>query len=397
MGKHPDIFQKCREFTEARKLKEAGLYPYFRPIESGPGSKVIVDGQEIIMVGSNNYLGLTNDDRTVESAQKATRKYGTSCTGSRFLNGTLDLHEKLERELADFMQEDAAITFTTGYQTNLGIIPTIVGKDDTVIIDRQDHACIYDGSRLSFGRTLKYEHNNMEDLEQKLQNVDDDKGVLIAVDGVYSMEGDLTPLPELVELKNKYNARLLVDDAHSIGVLGEHGRGTAEHFGLEDEVDLIMGTFSKSFASLGGFVSGEEEVINYIKHNARSLIFSASMPPANVQSVRTSLEIIRNEPERREKLWDNVAYMQDELDALGLDIGNSETPVIPIIVGGDSKTFKVWQDLLTNGVYTNPCVSPAVEEGRSLIRTSYMATHSRDELDTVLSVFEKVGEKHGLC
>lgn len=396
MAKHPDLFQKCKEFTEAREIKEAGLYPYFRPIESGPGSKVTVDGQELIMIGSNNYLGLTNDPRTVQAAQEAAEKYGTSCTGSRFLNGTLDLHEKLEDELADFMQEDAALAFTTGYQTNLGIVPTIVGKDDAIIIDREDHACIYDGSRLAFGRTLKYEHNNMQDLEEKLQNVDDDKGILIAVDGVYSMEGDLAPLPDIVELKNKYNARLFVDDAHSIGVLGEHGRGTAEHFGLEDEVDLVMGTFSKSFASLGGFVSGDDDVINYIKHNARSLIFSASMPPANVQSVRKSLEIIQEEPERREQLWDNVSYMQEELDELNLDIADSETPVIPIIVGEDYKTFKVWKDLLKNGVYTNPCVSPAVEKGRSLIRTSYMATHSRDELNKVLSVFEHVGDKHGI-
>ncbi len=396
MSEHPDLFRKAEEFTTAEEVQEAGLYPYFKAIESGPGTTVTVDGRETIMVGSNNYLGLTRDPRVIEASREAIEEYGTSCTGSRFLNGTLDLHEKLEAELADFMNEDAALTFTTGFQTNLGIIPTLVGKNDAVVIDRQNHASIIDGCRLSFGRTLKFRHNDVDDLENRLQNVEDDAGILIVVDGVFSMEGDLAPLPEIVELKEKYNARLLVDDAHSIGVMGEHGRGTAEHYGLEDEVDLVMGTFSKSFASLGGFVAGDDYVIDYVKNNARSLIFSASIPPANIQSVRASLKIIREEPERRERLWENVSFMRSALNELGLNTGKSETPVIPIIVGDDMDTFSVWKALLELGVYTNPCVSPAVEPGRSLIRTSYMATHSREELNQVVDAMKKVAEEFDL-
>ncbi len=396
MPDHPDLFRKCEEFTESREVQEAGLYPYFKPIQSGPGTRVNVDGEEIIMIGSNNYLGLTNNEEVVAAAREAVQKYGTSCTGSRFLNGTLDLHEKLEQELSDFMQMDNSIVFSTGFQTNLGIIPTIVNKNDTVVIDRENHASIYDGCRLSFGRTLKYEHKNMDDLRRVLDHVDDDSGILIVTDGVFSMEGDLAPLPELVEIKNEYNARLMVDDAHSIGVMGENGRGTAEHFGLEDEVDLVMGTFSKSFASLGGFVSGDGEVIDYIKHNARSLIFSASMPPATIEAARKALDIIRSEPERREKLWENTKFMRESFEELGLDTGQSATPIIPIIVGEETKTFSLWKELFKNNVYTNPCVNPAVEPGRCLIRTSYMATHSRDELQQVVDVFEHVGEKFGL-
>lgn len=396
MAERPDLFQKCEEFTSAREVREAGLYPYFRAIESGPGSRVEVDGEEIIMVGSNNYLGLTEDERVKEASAQGIHEYGTSCTGSRFLNGTLDLHESLENELADFMQKDEALTFTTGFQTNLGVIPTLVQKDDTVVIDRQNHASIYDGARLSFGRTLKFDHNDMDDLVQRLEQVEDDSGILIVVDGVFSMEGDLAPLPELVEIKNEFGARLLVDDAHSVGVLGDHGRGTAEHFGVEDEVDLVLGTFSKSFASLGGFICGDSQVIDFIQHNARSLIFSASMPPAAVESVRTSLDIIRNEPERREKLWNNTEMMRRELNEMGLDTGNSNTPVIPVIVGEELKTYSVWKELFKRGVYTNACVSPAVPEGKSLIRTSYMATHTEDELRQVIETFREVGDKFDL-
>ncbi len=396
MSEHPDLFQKAEEYSTAQELQDEGLYAYFRAIESGPGTTVTVNGQETIMVGSNNYLGLTNDPRVIDASRTAIKEYGTSCTGSRFLNGTLDLHEQLEAELADFMNKEAALTFTTGFQTNLGIIPSIVGKNDTVVIDRENHASIIDGCRLSFGRTLKFKHNDMADLEQRLQNVDDGGGILIVLDGVFSMEGDLAPLPEVVELKNKYNARLMVDDAHSIGVLGEHGRGTAEHFGVEDEVDLIMGTFSKSFASIGGFVAGDEYVIDFIKNNARSLMFSASIPPGNIESARKALQIIREEPERRDRLWENVSYMQNALDELGLNTGESESPVIPIIVGEYLDTFAVWKELLKEGVYTNPCVSPAVEPGGSLIRTSYMATHSKEELDQVVEAMKTVGEKFDL-
>ncbi len=388
-----DLFSKCYNFTRARQAMEEGWYPYFKAIDSGASTRVIIDGKELIMIGSNNYLGLTQDPRVKKAAMEAVEKYGSGCTGSRFLNGTLTLHEELESQLADFMQREAALVFSTGFQTNLGTIATLVGKDDLIFADRDNHASIVDGCRLSFGRTIKYRHNDMEDLERKLAANPNSGGKLLVADGVFSMGGDILDLPHLVKLAKKYGARTMVDDAHSIGVLGAHGRGTAEHFGLEDQVDLVMGTFSKSFASLGGFIAGESRVVDYVKHHARALIFSASPTPAAVAAVLAALEILRNEPERRERLWANVRKMKQAFDEMGFNTGNTQTPIIPIIIGDDMKTFEFWRELYQNGVFANPVISPAVPPGQSLIRTSYMATHSDEELDTVLQVFERIGKR----
>lgn len=391
-----DLFEKAYRFTRARELQEQGWYPYFKAIQSGADSEVMIDGKKLIMIGSNNYLGLTQDSRIKEAAKKAIDEFGSGCTGSRFLNGTLSLHVKLEEKLAEFMNAEAALIFSTGLQTNLGTISTIVGKDDIIYTDRNNHASILDGSRLSFGRVVKFKHNNMRDLERLLAASNPDSGKLIAVDGVFSMEGNLIDLPNLVKLAQQYRARVMVDDAHSIGVFGKHGRGTAEHFGLEDEVDIIMGTFSKSYASLGGYIVAEAKVIDYIKHHSRALIFSASIPPANAASVLAALEIIKNEPERRERLWKNVRKMKSALDELGFDTCGSESPIIPIVIGEMMDTFVFWRKLYENGVFANPAIPPAVPPGKSLIRTSYMATHTEEELNIVLDVFEKLGKEFGL-
>ncbi len=392
-----DLFSKCYNFTRAKEIIEAGIYPYFRPIESGADTQVVINGKPVIMIGSNNYLGLTQDPRVKKAAQDAIEKFGTGCTGSRFLNGTLSLHEELEERLADFMQREAALVFSTGFQTNLGTISTIVGKDDLIFADRENHASIVDGCRLAFGKTVKYRHNDMNDLERLLKiHEDDDAGKLIVSDGVFSMGGDIVDLPRMVELGKQYGARIMIDDAHSMGVLGDHGRGTAEHFGLEDQVDIVMGTFSKSFASIGGFIAGDEQIIHYIKHHSRSLIFSASPPPASVATVLACLDILEKEPERRERLWAVTDKMRKGFKELGFNTGNSETPIIPVIIGDDDTTFAFWKALFDNGVYTNPVISPAVPPGMSLIRTSYMATHTDEEMDTVLGVFEKVGKQLGI-
>jgi len=354
----------------------------------------MIDGKKMIMIGSNNYLGLTQDERVKNAAKEAVDRFGSGCTGSRFLNGTLSLHEELEERLADFMQCEAALIFSTGFQTNQGTVSTIVGKDDIVFGDRDNHASIVDACRLAFGKLFKYRHNDMDDLERLLKaNQDHFGGKLIVTDGVFSMGGDIVDLPRLVELSKKYNARVMVDDAHSVGVLGANGRGTAEHFGLEDKVDIIMGTFSKSFASIGGFIVADAEVIHYIKHGSRALIFSASMPPAATATVIAALDILINEPERRERLWANVNKMRKGFQELGFNTGNSETPIIPVIIGEDEATFAFWKLVYENGIFTNPVISPAVPPGMSLIRTSYMATHSDEELNTVLDVFEKVGKQ----
>ncbi len=373
-----------------------GFYPYFNPISSGADTEVIINGRKIIMIGSNNYLGLTNHPRVKLAAIEAIDKYGSSCTGSRFLNGTLDIHEELERRLAKFMKKEAALVFSTGFQTNLGTISSLVNKGDFMITDRADHASIVDGCRLSFGRVLKYKHNDMAELERVLANCDKDGGKMIIVDGVFSMEGDIANLPEMTKLAKKYDARLMVDDAHSIGVLGENGRGTAEHFGLNDEVDLIMGTFSKSFASIGGFIAGKEDVIHYIKHFARALIFSASMPPSAVATCLAALNIIETEPERRERLWKITHRMQKEYKSMGFDIGPTQTPIIPIYIGDNMKCFQFWKMLFDEGIFTNPIVAPAVPPGSQLLRTSYTATHTVQQMDRVLEVFEKVGKKMGV-
>ncbi len=393
--KSADIFDKCFRFDKAKALISQGLYPYFRAIESAQDPEIIIKGRKMIMVGSNNYLGLTNHPKVKEAAIEAIKKYGTGCAGSRFLNGTLDIHVKLEEKLAGFMRKEAALIFSTGFQVNLGVISALIGKDDVAIIDKMDHASIIDGCRLSFGEIKKFKHNDMADLERILKDYED-KGKLIVVDGVFSMEGDIANLPEIVALAKKYGARVMVDDAHSIGVLGKTGRGTAEHFELEDDVDLIMGTYSKSLASIGGFISGTEDTIHFIKHHARSLIFSASPPPASVASVSAALDIIENEPERREMLWKNTRKMFNSFKELGLRVGPSQTPIIPIIVGEDEKAFVMAMMLQEEGIFANVAVSPAVPNGKALIRTSYMATHTDEHLDKVLKAFEKVGKALGL-
>ncbi len=394
-----DLFQKCFEFTAADDVKALGIYPYFHPLQSAPGNEVVVDGKRCIMVGSNNYLGLVDHPKVKEAAANAARKYGSGCTGSRFLNGTLDLHLELESRLAKFMHKDAAQVFSTGFQTNLGAISALVAKNDAIIIDRQVHASIVDGCRLSYGKVYKFAHNDMEDFERVIANVrsiNSRGGILVVVDGIFSMEGDIIKLPGLVKIAKEYQARVFVDDAHSVGVLGPTGAGTAEHFGLVDQVDLTMGTFSKSFASLGGFVAGDAKVIDYIKHNARSLIFSASIPPSNAAAVLAALDIIEAEPERRENLWRHARRMKTEFDRLGFNTGHSETPIVPIVVGGDLDAFAFWKDLFDNGVFTNPVISPAVPPGQALIRTSYTASHTDDQLDKVVEVMAKVGRAKGL-
>jgi 8-amino-7-oxononanoate synthase len=391
-----DIFEKCRHFTTAKDAMAAGLYPFFSEVESSLGTKAIIDGKEVIMIGSNNYLGLTTHPKVVEAAINAVRKYGSGCTGSRFLNGNLDIHIELENRLAKFMNKDAALVFSTGFQTNLGGISSIVGRGDSVYIDREDHASIVDGCRLGFGKVFKFKHNDMEDLDRILRENQNNSPKLIAVDGVFSIGGDIVDLPRLVEIAKKYSARVFVDDAHSIGVLGENGNGTASHFGVENDVDLIMGTFSKSFASIGGFLAGDKDVIHYIKHVGRSLIFSASMPPASVAAALAALDIIETEPERRERLTQIYTRMKRDFDALGFDTGHSGTAIIPIKIGENEATFRFWRALKDNGVYGNTIITPAVPPGESLIRTSYMATHKDEELDRVLEIFEKLGKEFGL-
>lgn len=396
---YADLLEKCRQYTASREVQAMGIYPYFHPIQSAPGDEVVVDGKECIMIGSNNYLGLVNHPKVKEASAEAARKFGSGCTGSRFLNGTLDLHLELEDRLAKFMKKDRALVFSTGFQTNMGTISCLVGKNDTAVIDRQDHACIVDGCRLSHGKTLKFSHNDMADLGRILGNIRSNNhrsGILIAVDGVFSMEGDIANLPAIVELADKYGATVMVDDAHSIGVLGATGAGTAEHFGLTDRVALTTGTFSKSFASLGGFVVGDDSVIEYIQHNSRALIFSASITPSSAAAVLAALDIIQAEPERREHLWKNARRMLREFKTLGFNTVNSATPIVPILVGEDLDTFAFWKALFDNGVFSNPIVSPAVPPGQAMIRTSYTATHTDEQLDRVLEVVAKVGREKGL-
>jgi 8-amino-7-oxononanoate synthase len=390
-----DLFEKCYRFTKAKDLISAGVYPYFRVIESAQDPEVTIDGKRMVMVGSNNYLGLTNHPQVKEAALEAVRRYGSGCAGSRFLNGTLDIHVKLEEKLARFIRKETALVFSTGFQVNLGVISALAGKDDVIIIDKMDHASIIDGCRLSYAEVRKFRHNDMADLERILKECRD-RRKLIVVDGVFSMEGDIVNLPGVVSLTKKYDARLMVDDAHGIGVLGKTGRGTAEHFGLEREVDLIMGTYSKSLASIGGFIAGEEKVIHYIKHFARALIFSASPPPASIAAVDAAVDIIDREPERIERLWQNTRKMHEGFKRLGFDIGPTETPIIPILVGDDQKAFTMVMMLQAEGVFANVAVSPAVPNGKAIIRTSYMATHTDEHLDKVLAAFEKVGKALGI-
>lgn len=390
-----DLFEKCRAFTEAREAQETGIYPYFIPLTDSEGTEVTVGEHRMIMIGSNNYLGLTTHPKICEAAIEATKRYGTSCTGSRFLNGTLELHLELERQLADFIGMEAALVFSTGYQTNVGTISALVGRGDYIVTDKEDHASIVDGCKMAYGTMRRFGHNDMEHLERVLARLPEDAGKMVVVDGVFSMGGDIAPLPEMIPLCQKYGARLMVDDAHSVGVLGQ-GRGTAAHFGLTSDVDLIMGTFSKAFASLGGFIVGAEDVIHYIQHHARSLIFSASIPPANTAAALTALDIMQEEPERIARVNQIADYMQEEFRRLGFNVGESETPIIPIIIGDDERTFMTWKALYDNGVYTNPVISPAVPPELSLLRTSYMATHTDEQLERVLATFAEVGKALGL-
>ena len=391
-----DILEKCAKATEYESgLKESGYYFFFRKLESPQDSEVVVNGKRVIMIGSNNYLGLTNHPRVKEAAIKAIEEYGSGCAGSRFLNGNLEIHEELEKKLARFFRKEAALVFATGYQTNLGVIPALVGRNDVAIIDKYDHASIIDGCRLSFGKVKKYRHNDMDDLERVLEGTKGKRNLII-VDGVFSMEGDIADLPAIVRLAKAYGARIMVDDAHGIGVLGKGGRGTAEHFGLENEVDLIMGTYSKSLAAIGGFIAGSSDVVNWIKHLGRSMIFSASLPPPLVASVSTALDIIEEQPELRARLWRNTHKMLRGYKTLGYDTGTSETPIIPILIKDTMKTYQMCKLLFENGVFVNSVISPAVPPGRELLRTSYMATHTEEQLDKVLAAFEKVGRQLGV-
>lgn len=390
-----DIFQKCSEYMTAREARAAGVYPYFIPLTNNEGTEVSIGGRHLLMIGSNNYLGLTVHPQVRQAAMEAVRIYGTSCTGSRFLNGTLELHLELERRLARWVGKEAALVFSTGYQVNVGTISAIVQRGDYVITDKDDHASIVDGCKMSYGEMKRFPHNDMEALARVLGAIPEGAGKLVVVDGVFSMGGDIAPLPELVELCQRYGARLMVDDAHSIGVLGG-GRGTAAHFGLTDKVDLIMGTFSKSFASLGGFIAGDAEVVDYIQHHARSLIFSASIPPANAAAALAALDIMEQEPERVQRLTQIGDFMRRRYRELGFDIGVSQTPIIPIIIRDDQKTLLTWRALFEAGVYCNPVLPPAVPPDLSLLRTSYMATHTDEQLERILAIFAQVGKQMGI-
>ncbi|HOU15567.1 MAG TPA: pyridoxal phosphate-dependent aminotransferase family protein [Anaerolineae bacterium] len=390
-----DIFEKCCTYTAANDVRESGLYPYFIPLTNNEGPEARIGDHHLIMIGSNNYLGLTMHPKVRQAALDAVKTYGTSCTGSRFLNGTLEMHLELERRLAEWVGKERALVFSTGYQVNVGVISALVARDDFAITDKDDHASIVDGCRLSFGTMKRFPHNDLEGLERVLASLPERGGRLVIIDGVYSMGGDIAPLPEIIAICKQYGARLMVDDAHSIGVLGG-GRGTAAEFGVTKDVDLIMGTFSKSFASLGGFIAGDDVVIDYIQHHARSLIFSASIPPANAAAAMAALEVMHDEPERVVRLNEIGAFMRKRYRELGFNIGVSETPIIPVVIGEDTKALQFWKALFDSGVYTNVVLPPAVPQNQTLLRTSYMATHTNEHLAKVLAVFEKVGKELGV-
>jgi 8-amino-7-oxononanoate synthase len=388
-----DLFKKIKSTVDQiDAAKEQGIYPYFHALETGQDTEVHMYNRRVIMIGSNNYLGLTSHPEVKEAAIAAIEKYGSGCSGSRFLNGTLDIHLALEEELADFLRKEAVMTFSTGFQSNLGIISAIAGRNDYIVSDKENHASIYDACRLSYAKLLRFEHNDMEDLEKKLASIESDKGILIVTDGVFSMTGDICNLPEIVRLAKKYGARVMVDDAHGLGVLGAGGRGTAEYFDLEDEVDIYMGTFSKSLASLGGYMAASRDVVEYVKHVSRPFIFSASITPASVEAARAALRIIRREPERVKALHDISSYMREGLKKLGVDIIESQTPIIPIYTYEDEKTFIACKLLLERGVYVNPVISPATPPGQSLLRTSYTATHTREQMDHAMRSIKEVLE-----
>ena len=387
---------KIAQFQVANLLRERGLYPYFRPIESAQDTEVMIDHKRVLMFGSNSYLGLTNHPKIKEASKKAIDKYGTGCAGSRFLNGTLDIHIELENRLASFVGKEATVLFSTGYQVNLGVLSCVTGRNDYIILDEYDHACIIDGSRLSFSKVIKYAHNDMDDLQRKLSILPEEAVKIIAVDGIFSMEGDIVKLPEIVNLADKFGANIMIDDAHSLGVIGDKGAGTASHFGLTKDVDLIMGTFSKSLASLGGFIASDKDTIDYLKHRARSLMFSASMTPGSVASVIAALDIIETEPERIQKLWDNTNYAMKLLLDEGFDLGPTESPILPIYVRDNDKTFLVTKHLQSAGVFVNPVVSPAVPSDSSLLRFSLMATHTFDQIDEAIEKIAKAFKEVGV-
>jgi len=388
--------EKIAQFQDANTIRELGLYPYFRPIESGQDTEVMIDHKRVLMFGSNSYLGLTNHPKIKEASKKAIDKYGSGCAGSRFLNGTLDIHIELENRLAKFVDKEAAVLFSTGFQVNLGVLSSITGRNDYLILDEYDHASLIDGSRLSFSKVIKYAHNDMEDLQRKLNILPEEAVKLIAVDGIFSMEGDIVKLPEIVKIADTYGANIMVDDAHSLGVIGVNGAGTASHFGLTNEVDLIMGTFSKSLASLGGFIAADAETIDYLKHRARALMFSASMTPGSVASVIAALDIIESEPERIEKLWDNTNYATKLLLEEGFDLGPTESPILPIYVRDNLKTFQVTKYLQEAGIFVNPVVSPAVPSDSSLLRFSLMATHTFEQIDEAIEKIAKAFKEVGV-
>ncbi len=394
-----DLFQKCYDFTRADEVKASGVYPYFRAIEANEGPVVQIEGKKVIMAGSNNYLGLTSHPLVVEAAIKAVEKYGTGCSGSRYLTGTLDLHEELELRLAKFFNKEAVLLFSTGYQTAQGIIPTLVGRNEYVISDKDNHACIVAGTMISkgaLGNLVRYRHNNMDDLEKVISKISKDAPKLIVSDGVFSTGGEIVDLPRMNEIAKANNARIMIDDAHAVGVIGKGGRGTASEFGLEDEIDLSMGTFSKTFSSLGGYVAGQERVINFIKHFSPALIFSASPTPASVASALAALDILEKEPERVQNLIDNAEYMRKGLKEKGFNILEGRTGIVPVIVGNDEIAFKMWRLLYDGGVFVNVFISPGVPEGRQMMRTSYMATHKKEHLDEIIRIFEETGKQVGL-
>jgi len=391
-----DVFAKCFDFKRDLEVQAVGLYPFFKTIEGNMGSRVVIDGREVVMAGSNNYLGLTRHPKVVEAAIDATNKYGTSCSGSRYANGTYVIHVDLEERLAAFMGKPKALCFTTGYTTNMGAISVLAGRRDIILSDRENHSCIMDATQLSFAETKKYKHDDMEDLERVLEGSPADSGKLLVTDGVFSMKGTLARLPEIVKLKKRFGMRIFVDDAHGVGVVGKHGRGTAEHFGLEADVDVVMGTFSKSFAGLGGFIAGEDRVINYVKHHARQLIFAASMTPASVAAVTQSLKLMQEEPQHLENLRTVVAKVRGEFNRIGYTVGDEATPIVYIKVGEDIQAFQFWKDLLELGVYTNPVITPGVPQGQSGVRASFMAIHTDKDLARIIDAFEKLGKKYGL-
>jgi 8-amino-7-oxononanoate synthase len=391
------ILQKnLASYDAPQKAIQAGIYPYFREIQSDQDTVVTMDGKKVLMFGSNSYLGLTNHPKVKEAAKAAIDKYGTGCAGSRFLNGTLDIHVQLEQKLASLVGKDGALCYSTGFQVNLGVVSLLAGRHDYLLLDELDHASIIEGSRLSFSKVMKFAHNDMDALECKLKLCEVDKVKLIVVDGIFSMEGDIAKLPEIVRLAEKYDATVMVDDAHSLGVIGKNGSGTASHFGLTDKVDLTMGTFSKSFASLGGFIAADKEVINFIKHNSRSLIFSASMTPASAASVLAAVEIMENEPERIKHLWDITGYALTGFKAAGFDTGKSETPIIPLFIRDDIKALQLTQILLADGVFVNPVVSPAVPKEDCLIRYSLMATHTKEQVEISIEKITKAAKSLGI-